>query len=120
MRTGRSTLGALQAPVQLAGRCACARSPADPPPLPLPSCPALLPSPPLQYDSNDDGFISPAEFQRLCNESPDIDLSGDEVAAAFDLLDAGEGRRCGCCLFGLLPARRARLQSGVACLLWGR
>ena len=51
----------------------------------------MLPPRPLphrQYDTNDDGFISPEEFRRLCAESA-LDLSAAEVAAAFDLLDTG-------------------------------
>ncbi|PRW44570.1 calmodulin 1 [Chlorella sorokiniana] len=39
-----------------------------------------------RYDTNDDGFISPEEFRRLCAENQ-VDLSGEEVQAAFDLLD---------------------------------
>ncbi|KAL4428206.1 hypothetical protein ABPG75_002295 [Micractinium tetrahymenae] len=39
-----------------------------------------------QYDANDDGFISPSEFQQLCRENA-ANLSEAEVQAAFDLLD---------------------------------
>lgn len=39
-----------------------------------------------RYDSNDDGFISPSEFQQLCRETA-VDLSEAEVRAAFDVLD---------------------------------
>ena len=47
----------------------------------------------LQYDSNDDGFISLDEFRRLCAEQG-TELSGPEVQAAFDLLDVGGWGRC--------------------------
>ncbi len=43
---------------------------------------------PLQYDSNEDGFLQLDEFSRLCKENG-VDLSEAEVRAAFDLLDTG-------------------------------
>ena len=49
-----------------------------------------------RYDANDDGYLSPDEFRRLCAENRGAaggtaDLSEAEVTAAFELLDTGGG-----------------------------